>query len=460
MNLQTILFEDPTVSGFLPLAASVPHFEIRCGMFNLRERVEVVGTAGGCLRMRDYLEGLALDPAWSTGPVDDLAGRCLWLGGRLAPSCELVARLQDAARAGQFVLRDDRGVLAAGVEAGLARDWEESWRAAASGDWSLEAGPWQPPIPQDWTVLGEGEGGAFLAPTAGAPAPEILAAATLDWIWQIVPRTAEALADDLAAARGTSPGRRPWGVVATDTVPSWAQAGTLAPLTDLPPGVYADDPQRVWTGDCATCAPGVVIDTSEGAVVLDRDVQIGPHVLLEGPLYLGPGTRVKAGARIYGESSCGVGCRLAGEIGESTFGDFANKQHEGFVGHAVLGSWINLGAMTTNSDLKNNYGPVRVDLGDGSRDTGLRFVGLLAGDHVKTAIGTLFNTGTVVGFASNIFGAGMPPKHVPTFSWGGSAGAPDYDAERAMATARVVMSRRDCEFVPGHEAVFRRLAAG
>ena len=95
-----------------------------------------------------------------------------------------------------------------------------------------------------------------------------------------------------------------------------------------------------------------------------------------------------------------MGNRLAGEIGESTFGDFANKQHEGFIGHAVLGSWVNLGAMTTCSDLKNNYGPVRVDLGWGEVDSGLRFVGLLMGDHAKTAIGTLFNTGTCVGFAS------------------------------------------------------------
>jgi len=168
--------------------------------------------------------------------------------------------------------------------------------------------------------------------------------------------------------------------------------------------------------------------------------------------------RVKAGARLYGESSFGIGNRLAGEVGESTFGDFTNKQHEGFIGHAVLGSWVNLGALTTCSDLKNNYGDVKVDLGNGPQATGQRFVGLLAGDHVKTAIGTLFNTGTCVGFASNIFGDGMPPKHVPAFSWGGRADDPPYGLEAALATARVVLGRRGCRLEPAHEQLFRVLA--
>ena len=226
----------------------------------------------------------------------------------------------------------------------------------------------------------------------------------------------------------------------------------------LPAAVDVTDPTRFHRGPDLELAPGVVIDTRPGPVVLDRGVRVEPHVLLEGPLFLGDGSLVKAGARIYGESSFGLVNRIAGEIGESTFGHFVNKQHEGFIGHAVLGAWINLGAMTTCSDLKNNYGPVRVDLGDGAVDTGQRFVGLLAGDHVKTAIGTLFNTGTVVGFGANVFGVGMPPKFVPDFSWGGGPGAPAYDVEKAIATAGVVMSRRGCRFTAGHADLFRHLA--
>lgn len=460
MNLHTVLFEDPTVQGFLPLGASVPHFEIRCGMFNLRERVELLGSAGGFLRLRDHLQGLALDPAWTAGDVPGGEGRQLWLGGRLAPSCALLEALGAMATTGEFVLRDERGVLAAALEGELAQAWNESWRDLAAQPWSLAQGPWRPPLPENWAPLTANGGGEILGPAGTVLPDELPGVEPLDWIWQIVPRTAAALAEDLERALGASLRRRPWGLVPTTPEPAWSKPLQLAALEETPAGIYADDPGRVYAGPDVACAPGVVLDTTDGPVVLDHGVRVGSHVHLAGPLYLGPMSRVKAGACLYGESSFGVGCRLAGEIGESTFGDFANKQHEGFVGHAVLGSWINLGAMTTNSDLKNNYGPVRVDLGDGARDTGLRFVGLLAGDHVKTAIGTLFNTGTTVGFASNIFGPGMPPKHVPAFSWGGAEGAVAYDVTRAMDTARVVMSRRDCEFTPAHEMVFRHLAAG
>jgi hypothetical protein len=341
----------------------------------------------------------------------------------------------------------------------LAETWEATWAEAAGRVWSPGAAPWEPPVPSEWSSLATGPGGEVLAP-ARVDAAGLVEEPPLDWIWQVVPRTAAALAADLAHARTTGVRRRPWGVVPVAPDPAWSEPGPLTPLETLPVGVHADDPASVLAGPGASCAPGVVCDTSGGPIVLDRDVSVGANTLLEGPLYLGPACRVKAGSRLYGESSFGVGCRVAGEIGESTCGDFTNKQHEGFLGHAVLGSWLNLGAMTTNSDLKNNYGPVRVDLGDGPRDTGLRFVGLLAGDHVKTAIGTLFNTGTVVGFASNIFGAGMPPKHVPAFSWGGAPDAPSYDVGKAMDTARVVMARRECAFTDGHAALFRHLAAG
>ncbi len=124
---------------------------------------------------------------------------------------------------------------------------------------------------------------------------------------------------------------------------------------------------------------------------------------------------------------------------ESTFLDLVNKQHDGFIGHAYLGSWVNLGAMTTCSDLKNNYGRIRVDVGAGEEDTGLRFLGLMMAEHGKTAIGTLFNTGTAVGFASNVFAVGFPPKSLPNFTWGDGRSATRQDPARAAATAAVAM---------------------
>jgi hypothetical protein len=127
---------------------------------------------------------------------------------------------------------------------------------------------------------------------------------------------------------------------------------------------------------------------------------------------------------------------------------YANKAHDGHLGHAYLGRWVNLGAETTNSDLKNNYGPVRLWTPDGERDTGTIKLGCLLGDHVKTGIGTLLNTGTVVGAGSNLYGAAMPPRYVPPFSWGTGEALVPYRLEKFLEVAARAMARRDVELTP------------
>lgn len=459
-----VIFEDHTWAGFRPLAASQPVFELRCGLFGTRERVELAGGTG-TLRCRRHLAALLAPGPWRVNDAAPAAGPELWLTGRLAPRPELVAALLAAAGGGdRFAWHDDQGLVAALYGPAEAAAAATAWQAWESGTRAaFDAPAWGPGTGADPAA-----GQRFRCPPGGdADRAQVLAASlatasagtdpALRRIWDLVPATATALAADLAA--GLAAGgwhRRPFGLFAVqEAAAPWGGLSCPARIgaAQLPTGVWllGDD---LWCDQNVSLAPTAVIDTRRGPVVIDRGGDIAPHTLLEGPLYLGPGCRVKAGARLYGESSFGIGNRLAGEIGESTFGDFTNKQHEGFIGHAALGSWVNLGAMTTCSDLKNNYGSVKVDLGDGLLETGQRFVGLLAGDHVKTAIGTLFNTGTSVGFASNIFGEGMPPKHVPAFSWGGRAGDPAYGLEAAVATARVVHGRRACRFLPAHEGLF------
>jgi hypothetical protein len=142
-------------------------------------------------------------------------------------------------------------------------------------------------------------------------------------------------------------------------------------------------------------------------------------------------------------------------VEQSIFQAYSNKYHEGFIGHAYIGEWVNLGALTTNSDLKNNYGSVRVQFPSGVVDTGQNKVGCFLGDHVKTGIGTLFNTGAVVGFATNVFGGGMVrDKHVPSFMWGGAHGFEEFRLERAKQVAAAAMPRRQREFTPAVAAMF------
>jgi len=155
-------------------------------------------------------------------------------------------------------------------------------------------------------------------------------------------------------------------------------------------------------------------------------------------------------------------CKVGGEVEASILHGYTNKQHDGFLGHSYLGEWCNLGAGTNNSDLKNNYSNVRVTLGGETVDSGHMFVGVTMGNHTKSGIGTNFNTGSVVGSFCNVFGGGLQPKHIPSFSWGGSDGLVTYQVDRAITLARTVMARRGVEFGAIEEgimhAVFERTA--
>jgi hypothetical protein len=164
---------------------------------------------------------------------------------------------------------------------------------------------------------------------------------------------------------------------------------------------------------------------------------------LAGPIATGPDCRLLGGA--YSIVSAGPRCALRGELEETTAFGYMNKAHDGFIGHAVIGRWVNLGALTTNSDLKNTYGKISLGGPAGPVETDLMKIGCLLGDHVRTAIGTLLNTGTVVGAGASVFGGRMPPKWVPPFAWGADGEAVSYDLVRFVETAATVLGRRGVE---------------
>ncbi len=203
-----------------------------------------------------------------------------------------------------------------------------------------------------------------------------------------------------------------------------------------------------------------VIDARGGPVVIQQGARILPFCYIEGPCVIGRDCRLKAHTRLYEGCHLGPVSRVAGEIGESVIQGYSNKQHDGFLGHAYLGEWCNLGADTNNSDLKNNYGNVSVSLKGQVIQTGRRFVGLMMGDHSKTAINTMFNTGTVVGIFANIWGGGFPQGEVPAFSWGGPPrGFADYRVDKALSTAEIVVGRRGRELSPEMASLIRQRAA-
>lgn len=223
----------------------------------------------------------------------------------------------------------------------------------------------------------------------------------------------------------------------------------------LPTGVHRLGEHAIVLGRRTHIEPGVVLDVSRGPILLGDDVRIEAFTRLAGPSAVDRGTSLLGGQ--FEVISAGPVCKLHGQIEESVILGYANKAHDGFLGHALLGRWVNLGALTTNSDLKNTYGTVRVWTPSGTEDSGALKLGCLLGDHVRTGIGTLLNTGTVVGPGCNLFGAAMPPRYVPPFRWGSGTELVSYELERFLATARTAMARRDVELAPGVEHLLRSL---
>lgn len=189
-----------------------------------------------------------------------------------------------------------------------------------------------------------------------------------------------------------------------------------------------------------------IINSEDGPVFFGKGVKVLEGCMIKGATAFGDGVVVKMGAKIYGSTSIGPYSKVGGEISNSVVLGYSNKGHDGFMGNSVIGEWCNLGADTNTSNLKNNYGEVRLH-SYRTREmegSGQQFCGVIMGDHSKCGINTMFNTGTVVGVNANIFGAGFPPKYIPSYAWGHDD-ATRYDLERALEVARKVMARRETE---------------
>ena len=205
----------------------------------------------------------------------------------------------------------------------------------------------------------------------------------------------------------------------------------------------------------AAVEPGVLLDVRRGPIILEHGAYVRAQTRLEGPLYVGAGTEVFGGDIRH--SVVGPQCRIRGELAHTVFLGHSNKAHDGFVGHSVVGRWVNLGAGTITSNLKNTYGPIQLDA-DGARVTTWRQnLGALFGDHAKVAIGTLFGTGSIVGVGANVFGWTRPPRHVAPFAWGDTGETMRLDG--FLAVAARVLPRREVEFTDEVRASLERIYA-
>ena len=416
MSGHVVLFEDSGWQRLYPITLSRPSFDCRLGTTSLGRRL-IAQLALKDIRRVDLLCRSGLRPIVereypghsvnraAPGDVYFLNGRLLALGEGLDELFALLDKAVAVVSHGELV----GARLGADVSATFFAELEEH----------LEKGL-PSPTPSDHTT---------------APLPESIR--LVAHLWDLVALNREVIEDDFA----------------------WMDHPHLHAQPDLAPGAHLVHRDRMRIRDGVRVETGAVVDASRGPVFLGEDVRIEHNAVVLGPAVIGPRSLIRGGAHIQGPVSIGPVSKVGGEIEGSIVQGYSNKQHEGYLGHAYVGSWVNLGALTTNSDLKNNYGTVRVWTPEGEIDTGQQFVGVFIGDHSKTAIGTMLNTGTVIGFSSNIATHGFPSKHVPSFSWMGPFGMEPYDLEKALIVARAVLGRRQMHLEPADEVLFRAIHA-
>ena len=232
----------------------------------------------------------------------------------------------------------------------------------------------------------------------------------------------------------------------------WKSKNKYSHKTDK--GIFVKGKNKnLYLHEEAEIYPGCVIDTSSGPVVIDKKAIVKPFSFLEGPLYIGCDARID-NAKIGGATVIGHQARIGGEVENSLVGDYSNKHHEGFLGHSVTGRWINIGAMATTSDLKNNYGIVSIYVGNSRYSTETIKFGSLIADYCKIGIGTMLNTGTVVDFGANVV-ADRISGYIPPFTW--LSGNEKYRLDKFLSDSGKIMSRRNCLLEENDQTVIRKL---
>jgi len=402
------IFEDKSYSNLLPLVYSRPTYDLLIGILTLREKIinhfpnKIV-----TLHSRKYLEKLLQkdNPTFGVNSINNDSNNCLFINGRLIIDKSFFENLSQSETNTVFVLNDE--VIAAKVSGNNLNKFRNN-------------------LPDTFSLIDFQN------------LKKINIKATLiKYPWNLVNRNGIEIQNDFNLLVNRN---------------SKMIFGTIYE------NVSIINKENIFISEGAKIKPGVVLDAELGPIFIGKNVTIMPNSVIEGPCFIGDNTIIKIGAKIYENTSIGKMCKIGGEVEQSIIHSYSNKQHEGFLGHAYLGQWVNLGADTNNSDLKNNYSNVKVILNDREPiDTNSIFAGVIIGDHSKTSINTMINTGTIIGFSSNIFGNGFPEKYITSFAWGSSDLMVTFNISKSIEVAKKVMGRRNLVFSQIEEDVFTEI---
>lgn len=383
-----------------PIALTRPAFDLRCGAFTFLERIQrlLPGSTAAAF-VREELVGLARERFRDLEVAPDSVGGGLWLNGTVLWSREILDGMKTATNTLFF---SSEKLVGAVLDEGLGNRWLKN-------------------------------GGPVDTLPDGSATSQEVSVDSVRYLWDCVNINAKAIERDsdqfsLGEIRG-----------------------------EVDEGAYLKNRRHIWVGKGSRVEAGAVLDATDGPILLGDNAAVLSNAYLQGPMVVGEKSIVKVGAKIYGETSIGPGCKMGGEVEETIVQSWSNKQHDGFIGHAYIGEWVNIGADTNNSDLKNNYSSVTVTVNGRLIDTGSLFVGLFLGDHCKTGINTMFNTGTSVGPGSNIVGYGFPPKAISPFSWVVDGEIAVHRFDKFLQTARAVKERRGQSISVQEEALFQQL---
>lgn len=409
MSKNICIFEDDRSDNLLPLVYLRPVFELRCGINSLREKIErAYPDSRVHLVCRGYLADTVKEKVKSTSVNDPRTlgeEDCLFINGRLLARNDLSKNIP----------------LDGPEEVGLKEGILVYARLKSAT------------IKQVLKDTGEDLTRVTVNILKGKDGTREVEVDFISYPWDLVKYNAEAIKDDYQALGG----------------------GKVEGFLDERAAIYGDRSQ-LYIGEGARVEAGVVLNLEGGPIYIGRGAKIRPFTIIDGPSFVGEDSIID-GAKLREGCSIGKVCRIGGEVEESIFQAYSNKHHDGFLGHAYMGEWVNLGAMATNSDLKNNYGEVKVHVKGELMNSKEIKVGCFIADHTKLGIGTLLNTGTVIGVAANIFGSGLPPKYVPSFSWGGGKEFVEHDPGKAIANAKKIMARRKVEQSSAEAALLRQV---
>ena len=392
-------FEDQFLENFHPLTLTRPLYDLRLGILTLGEKwAHAVGSPDSAVQgiLREHMKGV-----FNQIPNDGLNQPVLWLNPRFFPTKDLAAQVQNLSE-GEVITNNDQ-LIAAHLSPDLHSKWVQS--GIDFKDLQIKK-------------------------------VEVDRGSVIQNSWELFQYNGKEIESDL----------------------------TLLDLkstqnSDKYPHTYLINKERIYIEEGAIIEPGAMLLAEKGSIYIGKNAHIMANSVVRGPSAVCEKSVVKMGSKIYEETTIGPVCKVGGEISNVIFHSYSNKSHDGYTGNSVFGQWCNLGADTNTSNLKNNYSTVKVFDWKSKKvyDTGQQFIGTIMGDHSKTGINSMLNTGTICGVCCNLFSDGYPPKFVPSFSWVSGKDTVPYHFDKAIEAMERMMQRRSVPLTDEYHSMMKAI---